>query len=187
MVCGKDWFARRVESLSESAGVAFAIGGEWTSTVDGPIRDSSIYNGEAHDAHLELPGWAVVGLEEGEGSWPRPTGKSNFRWGMYLGAKEVRHDAMILVTGAAINPKDAPEPIYEPTKPTIEPVVQEEPGLPIPARVWTNQNGDTVTAEARFEIEKKRLKLKIDGEWVPDPMEKDHRELVKLIEAMKSE
>lgn len=130
------------------------------------------------------------GKKEGEGSWPRPKGKTGFRWGMYLGAKEVRHDAMILVTGAAINPKDAPEPIYEPTKPKMEAVVEEEPGLPIPERTWTNQKGETVTAEARFEIEEKLLKLKIDEKWVPYPMknlsDSDRRELVKLIEAMKS-
>lgn len=29
----------------------------WTSTYQGPIRDSSIYDGETYDANLELPGW----------------------------------------------------------------------------------------------------------------------------------
>ncbi|WP_189569782.1 family 78 glycoside hydrolase catalytic domain [Roseibacillus persicicus] len=30
----------------------------WKSTFDGPIRDSSIYDGETYDANLELPGWS---------------------------------------------------------------------------------------------------------------------------------
>lgn len=41
----------------------------------------------------------------GQGSYKRPVGISHFRWGMYLGKNEVKHDAMILVTGAAIDPK----------------------------------------------------------------------------------
>ncbi len=41
----------------------------------------------------------------GKGSYPRPKGVTNFRWGMYLGASEVKHDAMIFVTGAEIDPK----------------------------------------------------------------------------------
>lgn len=36
----------------------------------------------------------------GAGHYDRPEGKNAFRWGMYVGANEVRHDAMILVTGA---------------------------------------------------------------------------------------
>lgn len=47
------------------------------------------------------------GKKEGEGTFDRPKGKTSFRWGMYLGAKPVRSDAMILVTGAAVNPSDS--------------------------------------------------------------------------------
>ncbi len=35
----------------------------------------------------------------GSGSYPRPEGHSSFRWGMYKGEHEVKHDAMIFVTG----------------------------------------------------------------------------------------
>jgi hypothetical protein len=40
------------------------------------------------------------GEKVGSGYFDRPEGYTCFRWGMYLGAKEVRHDAMIFVTGA---------------------------------------------------------------------------------------
>jgi hypothetical protein len=40
------------------------------------------------------------GQKVGTGYYDRPEGKNAFRWGMYLGAHEVRHDAMIFVTGA---------------------------------------------------------------------------------------
>ncbi|MGB0768034.1 MAG: hypothetical protein ACPGYV_10025 [Phycisphaeraceae bacterium] len=35
----------------------------------------------------------------GEGAFDRPKGKTKFRWGMYLGNNEMRHDAMLFVTG----------------------------------------------------------------------------------------
>ena len=35
----------------------------------------------------------------GGGSYDRPKGKTKFRWGMYVGDNEMRHDAMIFVTG----------------------------------------------------------------------------------------
>jgi len=37
-----------------------------------------------------------------EGSYARPTGVTNFRWGMYRGKHPVTHDAMILVSGATV-------------------------------------------------------------------------------------
>ncbi|HSP44320.1 MAG TPA: hypothetical protein VLO11_15705, partial [Luteolibacter sp.] len=40
------------------------------------------------------------GKKVGEGSYARPKGPNNFRWGMYLGNNPVRHDAMIFVSGA---------------------------------------------------------------------------------------
>jgi hypothetical protein len=43
------------------------------------------------------------GKKMGEGSYARPEGPSNFRWGMYLGKGEVKHEAMIFVSGASFN------------------------------------------------------------------------------------
>jgi hypothetical protein len=40
----------------------------------------------------------------GSGSDARPTGATGFCWGMYLGEHAVRHDAMIFVTGATVDP-----------------------------------------------------------------------------------
>ena len=40
------------------------------------------------------------GKKVGSGYYDRPEDQTCFRWGMYLGAHEVRHDAMIFVTGA---------------------------------------------------------------------------------------
>jgi hypothetical protein len=40
------------------------------------------------------------GQKVGDGSYDRPKGTTNFRWGMYLGEGEVRHTAIIMVTGA---------------------------------------------------------------------------------------
>ncbi len=50
-----------------------------------------------HDFEVYLDGKQV-----GTGSWPRPEGETGFRWGMYLGAHPVRHEAMLFVTGVAI-------------------------------------------------------------------------------------
>jgi hypothetical protein len=49
-----------------------------------------------HDYEVYLNGEKV-----GAGYYDRPEGQTTFRWGMYLGDKPVRHDAMIFVTGAA--------------------------------------------------------------------------------------
>lgn len=45
------------------------------------------------------------GRNVGEGSYARPAGFTAFRWGMYLGANEVKHDAMIFVSGATVDGK----------------------------------------------------------------------------------
>lgn len=37
----------------------------WKATFEGPIRSSSIYNGEHYDANKELPDWSRVGCDEG--------------------------------------------------------------------------------------------------------------------------
>ena len=52
------------------------------------VRD----NGHDYEVYLN-------GKKEGEGSYARPEGTSNFRWGMYLGSNEVKHEAMIFVSG----------------------------------------------------------------------------------------
>jgi hypothetical protein len=49
------------------------------------------------------------GKSVGKGSYARPKGVTNFRWGMYLGSNEVKHDAMIFVTGAEIDPRNVDE------------------------------------------------------------------------------
>lgn len=55
------------------------------------VRD----NGYDYEVYLN-------GQKVGAGSYSRPEGQSSFRWGMYLGHAEQRHDAMIFVTGAMI-------------------------------------------------------------------------------------
>ncbi|MFC7335948.1 family 78 glycoside hydrolase catalytic domain [Haloferula chungangensis] len=42
---------------------------DWSSTFDGPIRSSSIYNGENYDANLEIDGWSTA--EFNDGSWAK--------------------------------------------------------------------------------------------------------------------
>jgi alpha-L-rhamnosidase len=39
-------------------------GGDWKATVDGPVRSSSIYDGEEYDARLEMPGWDKPGFDD---------------------------------------------------------------------------------------------------------------------------
>lgn len=51
-----------------------------------------------HDYEVFLNGAKV-----GAGSYARPTGTTNFRWGMYLGGNDVTHDAIIFVSGATID------------------------------------------------------------------------------------
>ena len=58
------------------------------------IRD----NGHEYEVYLN-------GAKMGSGSWARPEGHTAFRWGMYIGASNQRHDAMIFVTGAAVDPR----------------------------------------------------------------------------------
>jgi len=40
--------------------------GKWKATFDGPIRTSSIYNGETYDAGMELPGWDEAGFNDAQ-------------------------------------------------------------------------------------------------------------------------
>ncbi len=37
---------------------------QWRATFDGPIRGSSIYDGETYDARREMPGWDRVGFDD---------------------------------------------------------------------------------------------------------------------------
>jgi hypothetical protein len=126
------------------------------------VRD----NGHEYEVYLN-------GKKQGEGVYARPSGKTSFRWGMYLGANEVKHDAMILVTGAGIDPKDydpalameAEESPPEPQIPEPEAPVEEE-GLRIPERVWTNKDGKTMKATALYQPGDESVKLRIDNQWV---------------------
>jgi hypothetical protein len=56
------------------------------------VRD----NGHDYEVYLN-------GKKTGEGSYARPEGDTSFRWGMYLGKSEVKHDAMIFVSGATVD------------------------------------------------------------------------------------
>jgi len=59
------------------------------------VRD----NGKDYEVHLD-------GKKVGAGSYARPAGKTNFRWGMYLGGNAVTRDAMIFVSGATVDGKE---------------------------------------------------------------------------------
>lgn len=59
------------------------------------IRDNG------HDYEVYLKGEKV-----GEGSYARPEGETNFRWGMYVGNVVPRQDAMIFVSGATVDARD---------------------------------------------------------------------------------
>ena len=50
-----------------------------------------------HDYEVFLDGKKV-----GSGSWNRPEGETGFRWGMYVGGNEMKHDAMIFVSGVTM-------------------------------------------------------------------------------------
>lgn len=56
------------------------------------VRD----NGHDYEVYLD-------GRRVGEGFYARPQGTTAFRWGMYLGKHAVTQDAMIFVSGAAVD------------------------------------------------------------------------------------
>jgi len=134
------------------------------------------------------------GKEVGKGEYARPAGETNFRWGMYLGGKPVRHDAMILVTGAGIDVKynadDAnalqPKEEVKPDDPAGSPLsdLEEENGLRIPERDWTNKNGKTIRAVALYEPGADHIRIRTGGKWVVYPLdnlsEKDRKLLLSL-------
>ncbi|MDE2799746.1 MAG: hypothetical protein OXI94_13880 [Gemmatimonadota bacterium] len=41
----------------------------------------------------------------GRHDWERPSGRSAFRWGMYVGGKKLSKDALLFVTGATVDPE----------------------------------------------------------------------------------
>lgn len=146
------------------------------------VRD----NGHDYEVYLN-------GKKEGEGSYARPQGQTSFRWGMYLGAKEVRHDAMILVTGAAVNPRESVEEAFAKVDPKEEdppPAAPQPPpappGLPIPERVWTNRDGERIRAAATYAVGSDVLNLRIGSRWVTyaihDLSEEDRRALKMALE-----
>ncbi|QTN33501.1 hypothetical protein HZ994_14665 [Akkermansiaceae bacterium] len=116
------------------------------------------------------------GREVGKGSYARPEGQSSFRWGMYLGGSPLRHDAMILVTGAEIDPRKIDETgledlsgktVAEPAAETPPPVEAQPPeGLPIPARKWNNKEGVAITAPGVFKVGDDFVMLKVGSRWV---------------------
>lgn len=121
------------------------------------------------------------GKEVGKGEYARPAGETNFRWGMYLGGKPVRHDAMILVTGAGIDIKydaaDATALLREEEEKPAGPVNSESPdpdeenGLRIPERDWTNKDGHTIRAVALYEPGADHIRIRTGGKWVAYPLE----------------
>ena len=75
------------------------------------VRD----NGHNYEVYLN-------GTKVGEGHFDRPEGTTRFRWGMYKGGDgDVVSDAMILVTGAAVDAKNT-TPIAV-NKPNIKPLI----------------------------------------------------------------
>lgn len=118
----------------------------------------------------------INGENVGKGSYARPKGMTNFRWGMHLGGKELTHDAMIFVTGAAIDPKDVDEsglqapsgkdPEDTPAgKPVADEIATPE-GLAIPERKWTNKEGVPVTASGVYKVGDDFVMLKVGSRWV---------------------
>ncbi|BCX46250.1 hypothetical protein HAHE_01580 [Haloferula helveola] len=130
------------------------------------VRD----NGHDYEVYLN-------GVKQGEGSYARPSGVTSFRWGMYVGGNEMRHDAMIFVTGAGIDPKDyKPELAVEkqaPSKPPEPADPDPSPdGLQIPERAWTNADGQKIRAAGVYQAGSKVIHLQVDGEWIDYPLDK---------------
>lgn len=117
----------------------------------------------------------VNGHKMGEGRYERPRGINAFRWGMYLGANELRHEAMILVTGAEVNPRKVDE--------SGLPNLSEEPGSSssqetesmrgtqtgeqvIPERTWTNTSGTRIVTTAKYIPGEDRIALRVRDQWV---------------------
>ena len=67
-----------------------------TNMVGKPFHVRVRDNGNDYEVYLD-------GNKVGEGNYARPEGKTAFRWGMYLGRGEVKHDAMIFVSGVTVD------------------------------------------------------------------------------------
>ena len=65
-----------------------------------PFRIRVRDNGHDYEVYLD-------GKKVGEGFYARPKGTTGFRWGMYLGKGEVQREAMLFVSGATVDGKEA--------------------------------------------------------------------------------
>jgi hypothetical protein len=122
-----------------------------------------------HDYEVFLNGRKV-----GDGSYPRPEGRTRFRWGLYRGGRPMTHDAMILVTGAAVDPK----PLRSEREETSRVEVPDESGSsPAPEgsrveeRTWTNRDGRKIRSPAVYQPQEGEFWLKVRGTWVRYPLE----------------
>lgn len=140
------------------------------------------------------------GKSQGKGEYARPAGETNFRWGMYLGGTPLRHEAMILVTGAGIDVRGYDEESAsalaagadpQPEKPAAKEAPEPEPedvekGLRIPERDWTNRKGVTVRATGYHQPGTDHVTLRVNGEWVIYPLDnlsdKDRKELLMALD-----
>ncbi|HSP43534.1 MAG TPA: hypothetical protein VLO11_11730 [Luteolibacter sp.] len=114
------------------------------------------------------------GKKAGDGSFPRPEGQTCFRWGLYRGSKAMNHDAMILVTGAEIDPRHTGEAEEEdPGEVSTEPGNAKDDipqGRAIPKRIWTNKQGQQVTAPAIHKAGEDILWIKTKDGWIAYPL-----------------
>lgn len=146
-----------------------------TTMVGKPFHARVRDNGHEYEVFLN-------GRKVGDGSYARPQGKTNFRWGMYRGGRPMTHDAMILVTGAEVNPREVNEsetgdpvqgesgdPAAEVGKETEKAPTPE--GLAIPERNWTNKNGETVTAPGVYKAGEDFFSIKVGEKWIAYPLE----------------
>ena len=118
------------------------------------------------------------GRKVGAGSYKRPEGFTNFRWGLYRGSREMTNDAMILVTGAEVDPRNVDESEQVDSgdreagekKPEVAKEIVPE-GLSIPERVWTNRKGESVTARGVYQPGEDYLSIKVGQRWVVYPLD----------------
>ncbi len=101
------------------------------------------------------------------------------------------HDAMILVTGAAINPQDdeGKEEVAAEVPEEAEESTEEIPeGRPLPVRVWTNKEGRKVRARGVYKAGEDFFWLKAKGKWIAYPLaeisETDRAVLMKVSDSV---
>lgn len=65
--------------------------------------------GKSFDVHIRDNGHTsecyINGKFVGRNDWARPSGRTTFRWGMYVGGKRLSDDALLFVTGATVDPE----------------------------------------------------------------------------------